>query len=79
MKPLGYVQRTDRGYPLVRFADRDDRPCSIQASELALYARPGTSALWLGTDLERMHLDRAQVEALVAHLSAWLRTGSLEP
>jgi len=36
--------------------------------------RPGTSFLWLG---EHHHLRRDEVRQLLAHLQAWLDTGSL--
>ena len=39
------------------------------------FDRPGSSCLWIGED---HHLDREEVAQLVAHLQAWLTTGSLE-
>lgn len=111
MKRLGKVGRTNRGFELVEFEDRYQIPCSLQASSLADYERPGTSAVWLGPNdarpmvlaseaasvgisttettgwvpypvpenvslTTRAHLSRGQVEALINHLSAWLKTGS---
>lgn len=50
MKRLGKQQRTPRGFKLVRFKDCNETPCSLQASSLAIYVQPGTSAVWLGVD-----------------------------
>lgn len=72
VKPLGSVQLTDRRFELLEFVDHYDEPCSLQASSLATYEKPGTSAVWLGIADERMHLDRDQVTALIAHLQSWL-------
>ncbi len=47
---LGTVSQTARGFEIVKFADRYGAPCSLQASSLAEYEKPGTSAVWLGTD-----------------------------
>lgn len=47
---LGPVARTARGFELLEFKDRYGTPCSLQASSLAEYEKPGTSAVWLGTD-----------------------------
>lgn len=49
-KKLGKVERTSRGFELVTFKDQYDVPCSLQASSLAIYEQPGTSAIWLGVD-----------------------------
>lgn len=38
-------------------------------------ARPGTSALWIGTD---HHLNREEVAQLIRHLQSWVDTGSLK-
>lgn len=50
MKRLGKQKKSGRGFPLVKFKDYYKVPCSIQASSLALYQQPGTSAIWLGVD-----------------------------
>lgn len=50
MKRLGKQKKNGRGFPLVEFKDYYDMPCSIQASSLAIYQQPGTSAIWLGVD-----------------------------
>lgn len=84
MKPLGDVNKTARGFEIVEFLDRYGEKCSLQASSLAEYQKPGTSAVWLGCDNNavhpgtkepmspRMHLDRKQVKALIEHLQNWL-------
>jgi hypothetical protein len=35
---------------LIEFKDHYRTPCSLQASSLAIYEQPGTSAIWLGCD-----------------------------
>ncbi len=74
-KKLGTVQATDRGFAFIEFRDRSGRACSLQQSSLADREPPGTSAVWLGVEKERMHLDVEQAKALVAELKAWLKTG----
>lgn len=49
-EPLGKSKRTQRGFDLLEFKDYNDHPCSLQASSLALYEQPGTSAVWFGSD-----------------------------
>lgn len=50
MDLLGQQTTTKRGFPVVRFLDCYDVPCSLQCSSLALWPEPGTSAIWLGVD-----------------------------
>ena len=80
---LGPVGATGRGFELIEFVDKYGEPCSLQQSSLAEYAKPGTSAVWLGCERARctpqgeplsprMHLDRKQVAALITHLQRWL-------
>lgn len=47
---LGDVAHTARGFEIVKFADRYGVACSLQASSMAEYEKPGTSAVWLGPD-----------------------------
>lgn len=47
---LGKVRRTARGFEYLEFDDIYDVGCSLQASSLAIYDEPGTSAVWLGVD-----------------------------
>jgi hypothetical protein len=75
---LGKVKTTGRGFEIITFKDRYDCDCSLQQSSLAEYELPGSSAVWLGTDKDRMHLDRKQVKALIEVLSLWLETGSFD-
>ena len=76
MKTLGEIETTERGFEVVRFKDFYDADCSLQQSSLAEYEPPGTSAIWLGCEGRRMHLNLEQVEALITHLQAWLVCGS---
>lgn len=48
--PLGDVELTSRGFEIVKFPDLYNTPCSLQQSSLATLTKPGTSAIWLGTD-----------------------------
>lgn len=97
---LGEVTRTGRGFEMVEFEDCYGVKCTLQASSLAIYEEPGTSAVWLGPDHAnprilvpgkswqpvtmpdgyladtRAHLTDEQVRTLIAHLQAWLDTGS---
>jgi hypothetical protein len=50
LMPLGKVEKTNRGFEIVKFRDRYDVPCSLQMSSLADYEEPGTSAVWLGIE-----------------------------
>jgi hypothetical protein len=47
---LGAVERTSRGFEIVKFKDYYGSECSLQASSLAIHQKPGTSAIWLGVD-----------------------------
>ena len=78
--PLREVRTTERGFEIVEFSDLSRASCSLQQSSLAQYKDPGASAVWLGTKGlgHRMHLDVVRVHALIAHLQAWLDTGSFE-
>ena len=73
------VERTHRGFQIVRFEDRDGETCSLQQSSLANYEPPGSSAVWLGLGADRMHLDVEDVEALIPLLSTWLSDGRFDP
>ena len=60
---LSKLQTTQRGFPLYRFIDRYDKPCSIQKSSLA-----SENAIWLGCDNanpRRMIVGRGWVPYLV--------------
>lgn len=77
MEELGPVERTPRGFPIIRFKDFYGTECSLQMSSLALCAEPGQSAVWLGVSGldSRMHLTVEQVIALMACLRTWLDKG----
>lgn len=77
------VERTERGFEIVRHLSYANDPVEerlVQASSVIgeeyadAWDRPGTSALWIGSNL---HLYREEVAELVSHLQAWLATGSL--
>lgn len=75
---LGKIDPTYRGFERIEFIDLYGKVCSIQQSSLALTDVPGASAVWIGVDGSRMHLDVNQVESLIFHLQAWVETGSFE-
>jgi hypothetical protein len=73
---LGPVEINDRGFEFIEFRDKYGEICSLQQSSLAENDKPGTSAVWLGYERKRMHLDRNQVASLIAHLFQWLDAGT---
>lgn len=77
-RPLEKVKRTSRGFELIEFVDYYEMRCDLQASSLAEYEQPGTTAVWLGPEDNRMHLHRDQVESLIGHLQAWLKYGTFK-
>ena len=72
---LGKLESTDKGFPVIDFTDSHGTECSVEMSTLAHNEQPGTSALWIGPDKKRMHLERNQVIQLMYVLDSWLRTG----
>lgn len=79
------VERTGRGFEIIKFKDHYKENCSLQQSSLAIFEEPGTSAIWLGIDSvdvindnKRMHLTHEQVLELLRHLNSWAETGSFE-
>jgi len=76
------VTKNSRGFEHLEHRPHD---ASLGASQRLVQAssasgddhldRPGTSFLWLGQD---HHLSRSEVRQLVAHLQAWLDSGSLQ-
>jgi len=87
MKRLGKTKKTPRKFEVITFMDYNGEECSLQASSLAMYTQPGSSAIWLGCNKPpdlirgehvspRMHLTLEHVKALVNHLQSWIRTGS---
>jgi len=87
---LGNVDKTVRGFEVIVFEDLYGESCSLQASSLAKYEKPGTAAVWLGCEENsfnsttgealspRMHLDHERVRLLVAHLLSWLSSGTFD-
>jgi hypothetical protein len=72
------VKRTQRGFELIEFLDRNSQPCSLQQSSAADYETPGSSAVWLGLGDHRMHLSLDHVSELVIYLQRWLDDGSFQ-
>ena len=80
------MERTYHGFPLLTHpayvVEDEDHPeprlaqmSSVVGEYADAFARPGSSALWIGQD---HHLNREEVAELVKHLKAWLETGTLE-
>ena len=63
---------TERGFEKAKFSDIYGENCSIQESSLA-----SQSAIWLGVDDHRMHLDRDMAAALIPLLWQFVATGKL--
>ena len=78
MIELGEVKTTERGFQIIHFRDKNNNPCSLQQSSLAEFNPPGTSAIWLGCDEKRMHIDLSQVEKLVSVLQNWIQSGTFK-
>lgn len=74
-KTLGKVSKTPRGFKKVDFKDRSGIPCSLQESSLAVYQKPGTSAVWLGVDDPQpkcLHGDAAGLGVTTDATSGWV-------
>lgn len=61
---LGKEESTGRGFQVVKFKDRYGVGCSLQASSLADYEEPGTSAVWLGPDEPNPQIMASQAAGL---------------
>ena len=75
MKKLGKVERTMRGFEIIRFSDRYGAPCSLQMSSLADFAQPGISAVWLGPDEAEPKVlasDAASVGVITSETTGWV-------
>ena len=70
------VEKTERGFEIIRFKDHYGEECSLQQSSLAEYERPGTSAVWFGVGVNRMHSSFKQVKKILPHLESWVKNGS---
>lgn len=73
------IRKTSRGFDVVDIKDANRQSGSLQASSAIMYedAPPGTSAVWLGVDDSRLHLNREMVDELIDLLSNWKKTGRL--
>jgi hypothetical protein len=78
------VERTNRGFELIRFTDHGGHGCSLQqSSAIGDNSEPGSSFVWLGVEGlvgggGRMHLSEAAVRELVGYLGRWLEAGTFE-
>lgn len=87
------VEKTKRGFQVIRFTDRYNVPCSLQISSIAT-----EPCVWFGCDdanlqeltddgwkpvegdffaTTRMHLSKDMVEELITYLTTFTQTGSL--
>lgn len=72
---LGAVKTTSRGFEIIEFSDCYGEKCSLQASSLAEYEKPGTSAVWLGVQDARpivMASDAANVGVQTTETCGWV-------
>lgn len=75
---LSPVEYTTRGFQIIKFLDRYGTNCKLVQSSIADNEKPGSSAIWFGTEKGRMHLNRDTVKKLINTLKLWVRTGSFE-
>lgn len=84
IKRLGKQTGTEQGFPIIEFKDLVGQDCSIEASTLimpmsaARMSKPGSSAVWIGTRANEMHITRDQAKALILHLEIWLKTSQFQ-
>lgn len=62
------------GWGYIVFQDSFGQVCSIQEDSVADYVPPGSSALWIGKDSNRMHLHLVGVKWLIGELQTWVDT-----
>lgn len=67
------ARKTERGFTIIEFDDDYGEPCSIQESSLM-----GEPCLWLGSNVDRMHLNQELVEKLISILEGFMETGRLD-
>lgn len=70
------IKKTERGFELISFKDFYGAECSLQQSSLALYDKPGMSAIWFGQGDARMHINLELMKELLPHLQNWVKDGS---
>ncbi len=67
------AEKTNRGFDIIRFTDRNGDKCSIQKSSIAT-----EDCIWLGSEQGiRMHLNTAQVAQLLSTLELFIKTGEI--
>ena len=74
------IHKTTCGFQRLEFKDHNGEPCSLQqSSAVGGYKNaidcPGSSYVWLGTEPNRMHLNREQVKDIMKLLTNWLKRG----
>jgi hypothetical protein len=70
------IEKTERGFELIEFKDIYGSECSLQQSSIAIYEKPGTSAIWFGVENNRMHIDFELLKKLLPYLQRWMKNGS---
>ena len=63
---------TARGFALYKFQDSYGEECTLQKSSLAT-----DHYVWLGCEPNRMHLSRADCEALIKKMNVFVETGEI--
>jgi hypothetical protein len=66
------IRKNERGFEYSEFTDYNGQKCSIQKSSIA-----SDDAIWLGTFINRMHLNKEQVAAILPILHQFVKTGEL--
>lgn len=69
------LERTQRGFSIGYFLDRNGDKCSIQKSSLAFEPE---ECIWRGTGDIRMHLTQSMAADLIPLLTRFVETGELE-
>ena len=68
-----HVEKTNRGFEIIRFEDIYNVECSIQQSSLASY-----DALWVGAHELRMHINKEMAIEIIEILQRWINTNHLK-
>ncbi len=66
-------KKTKRGFDIAEFTDSYGQSCSIQKSSIDT-----EDCIWLGVELNRMHLTRKQVAKIIIILQNFVYTGQLK-
>jgi len=67
------LEKTNRGFDILKFKDRYDFDCSLQKSSLA-----SEECIWLGANENRMHLTKKMVRDLLPYLHKFVETGEID-